>query len=352
MAVEAAPTLVTSLTAEDLAAVPGQLVARLLSARTVMTVCHHDPEPDALGSALGLAIALEARGARVTPVCADLVPDAYHFLPEMGRFRQGPESGIDYDLIVVGDCGDLERVGSVLPENAELFARVPIVNIDHHKSNVGFGALDWIDPNASATCEMVTLLVPRLGVPLEAARGAIAANLMAGVVIDTANFQHPNTTPRTLRVASELLAAGAPLYEIAKRLYRTKPNAQLHLFGLVLARLKTAMHGQLLWSELLPDDFAAAGATQQMSEGLIDLLAQSESGEVAIIFKERGSETRLSVRTKDGGVDATLLTGAFGGGGHARAAGATLALSLAEARPLVLAEAERLIGELQRPTRA
>ena len=113
---------------------------------------------------------------------------------------------------MVGDCGDLERVGPRRwHEHAELFGRVPIVDIDHHVSNTGFGAVDWIDADAAATCEMVTLLMPALGVPLDAAEGAIAANLMAGVVIDTANFQHPNVTPRTLRVAAELVAAGAPL---------------------------------------------------------------------------------------------------------------------------------------------
>ena len=243
MVAEVHPARVVSLTAADLAAVPDEVVARIASARNVMTVCHRDPEPDALGSALGLALALEALGKRATPVCADPVPDASRFLPEVSRFRQAPDPDLDYDLIVVGDCGELERVGSVLQEHAELFSRVPIVDIDHHKSNVGFGSLDWIDPDASATCEMVTLLLPRLGVPLDAAGGAIAANLMAGVVIDTANFQHPNTTARTLRVASELRAAGAPLYDIARRLYRTKPNAQLHLFGLVLARLETAWTG-------------------------------------------------------------------------------------------------------------
>jgi phosphoesterase RecJ-like protein len=336
-----------SLTGDDLAAVPDEIVARIASARTVMTICHRDPEPDALGSALGLALALESRGVRVTPVCVDPPPDANLFLPGLERFRREPDPNLDYDLIVVGDCGDLERVGSVLQTHAELFARVPIVDIDHHKSNVGFGSLDWIDPQASATCEMVTLLVARLGVPMDVADGAMAANLMAGVVIDTANFQHPNTTPRTLRVASELLAAGAPLYEIAKRLYRTKPDAQLRLFGIVLARLETALDGRLLWTDLLPSDFAQTGTTAQASEGLIDLLAQSATGEVAIVFKDQVNETRLSVRTKDGGVDATVLTGTFGGGGHARAAGATVKLPLAEARPLVLAEAERLIRELE-----
>jgi bifunctional oligoribonuclease and PAP phosphatase NrnA len=338
--------LTVSLTAADLAAVPSEVVERLSAARRVMTVCHRDPEPDALGSALGLALALEARGAQATPVCTDPVPDAYRFLPAMERMRTAPDPDMNYDLIVVGDCGDLERVGPLLLEHAELFERVPIVNIDHHKSNYGFGELDWVDPTAAATCEMVTLLVPRLGLPLDAADGAIAANLMAGLVIDTATFQHSNTTARTLRVGSELRAAGAPLYEISKRLYRTKPNAQLVLFGLVLARLESAVDGKLVWSELRPADFAASGSTEQMSEGLIDLLAQSESGLVSILFKDQETQTRLSVRTREGGVDATVLTGTFGGGGHARAAGATLTMPLSEARPLVLAEAERLILEL------
>ncbi len=337
-----APGLV-ALTRADLAAVPTEVVARIRGARRVMTICHRDPEADALGASLALALAIETLGAVATPVCSDPVPPMYGFMPQIGRFRVSPDPDMDYDLIVVSDCGDLARVGAVLTDHAELFSRVPIVDIDHHGSNRGFGAVDWIDPTAAAACEMETLLLPLLGVPFTAADGAIAASLLSGVVIDTANFQHPNTTPRTLRAASELLAAGAPLYEIAKRLYRTKPNNQLRLFGLVLARLESALDGRLVWSTLLPADFEDAGATQAMSEGLIDLLAQSETGEVAILFKDLGGQTRMSVRTKDGGVDAIALTGGFGGGGHPRAAGATIELPIAEARPLVLAAAEALI---------
>jgi bifunctional oligoribonuclease and PAP phosphatase NrnA len=340
------PGRLTSLTAADIAAVPEAVVSRIRQARNVLTICHENPEADALGSALGLALAIEQLGARATPVCADAVPSMYDFLPEMARFRRAPEPGADYDLIVVGDCGELERVGPVLQDHAELFARVPIVDIDHHKSNPRFGAVDWVDAEASATCEMVTLLVAALGVPLDAADGAIAANLMAGVVIDTANFQHPNVTPRTLRVAAELRGAGAPLPDIARRLYRTKPNPQLKLFGRILGRMETDVDGRLVWSTLSEADYVAAGAVPNHSEGLIDLLSQSETGAVTILFKDVGNATRLSVRTRDGGVDATVLTGMWGGGGHARAAGATVELPLAEARDAVLAEARRLIAAL------
>jgi phosphoesterase RecJ-like protein len=335
-----------SVTPADLAAVPEAVPLRLLAARRVMTVCHRDPEADALGSALGVALALEANGARVNAVCADPVPPMYDFMPEIERFRTSPEADLDPDLIVACDCGDLERVGPVLTEQAELFARVPIVDIDHHVSNSGFGALDWVDPTAAATCEQVTLLLPHLGLGFDALGGDLAQVLMAGLVIDTANFQHPNTTPRTLRVASELLAAGAELPTIARRIYRTKPNAQLRLFGRVLARLETSADGRLVWSVQSDEDLAAARADAQMSEGLIDLLAQSESAEVAVLFKDLGDRAKISVRTRDGGVDATELTGAFGGGGHARAAGATIELPVADARRAVLDLAERLLAAL------
>jgi phosphoesterase RecJ-like protein len=273
----------------------------------------------------------------------------YHFMPGIERFRAAPEPDLDPDLIVVGDCGELARVGAVLEQHAELFSRVPILDIDHHGSNGGFGRVDWIDPSAAATCELVTLLLPHLGVPFGAAGGDIATNLMAGVVIDTATFQHPNATPRTLRVAAELRAAGAPLSAISRRLYRTKPNEQLRLFGIVLARLRSARDGRLVWSDLLPGDLAEAGARPEMSEGLIDLLAQSETADVAILFKDQGERTRISVRTREGGVDAIELTGRFGGGGHARAAGATIERPLAEARPVILREAEALIDRLHDP---
>jgi phosphoesterase RecJ-like protein len=247
-------------------------------------------------------------------------------------------------LIVVGDCGDLERVGRVLPEHAELFGRLPILDIDHHVSNRGFGAVDWVDPTAAATCEMTTLLACAMGVPLDAGDGQLAASLIAGVVIDTATFQHPNTTPRTLRVGAELLAAGAPLFESSRALYRTKPNRQLRLFGLVLGRLHEELEGRLVWSTLSEADYRDAGAGPEDTEGLIDLLSQSATADIAILLKQDGEQTRISVRTREGGVDATELCRRFGGGGHARAAGATVPVSIDRAPAIVLAEARRLLG--------
>ena len=176
----------------------------------------------------------------------------------------------------------------------------------------------------------------------------MATALMGGIVMDTATFAHPNATPRTLAVSAALVAAGAPLSDISRRLYRTKPDTQLRLFGVVLGRMQSADGGRIVWSTLADADLAETGTQPAHSEGIIDLLAQAEDAEVAILFKEDSRGTRLSVRTKPGGVDATVLTGTFGGGGHARAAGATIALPVAEAQPAVLAEATRLVADVRR----
>jgi phosphoesterase RecJ-like protein len=155
-------------------------------------------------------------------------------------------------------------------------------------------------------------------------------------------------TPRTLVVAAALREAGAPLSEIARRIYRSKPSTQLRLFGRVLARMESDLDGRLVWSTLELADLAASGADPAESEGLVDLLGQSETSEASILFKEGGDATRISVRTRDGGVDATALTGPFGGGGHARAAGATLQMPLDEARRAVLALAASLVVAVER----
>ena len=187
--------------------------------------------------------------------------------------------------------------------------------IDHHASNVGFGAVDWLYPLAAATCEMVALLLPRLGLPMDAASGAIAEDPMAGVVGDTAMFQHPNATPRTLRVASELVAAGAPLSDIARLLYRTKPNTQLRLFGSVLSRLETAVDGRLVWATPEPGDLAAAGAAPEESEVSSTCWPSPALPRSPSCSGQMGDRTRISTRTREGGVDAIVLTAAFGGEG-------------------------------------
>ncbi|MFL5679093.1 MAG: DHH family phosphoesterase [Chloroflexota bacterium] len=330
------------------AAVPQPVVDRLSAARRVLAVSHENPDADTVGATLAVCRIVESLGGVATPVCTDAVPDLYDFIPGVDAFRTDPEPNAGYDLLVVSDCGSFDRVGAVATRHPQLFAELPRVIVDHHASNDAVGPTDWIEPQSAATCEMATLLATRLGLALDSGNGGLSTPLMAGLVMDTATFAHPNTTPRTLAVAAALVEAGAPLAEISRRLYRSKPEAQLRLFGRVLARLDSRLDGRLIWTTLLDEDLVATGALPNHSEGIIDLLAQSESADVAIVFKQVDGATRLSVRTRPNGVDATQLTGVFGGGGHARAAGASIALPIDRARDAVLAEAERSISALTR----
>lgn len=331
------------------ASVPDALVARLRAARHVLAVSHENPDADTLGAVLAVCLVVEALGGQATAISTDPVPPLYDFLPGIDRFRRDPDPHESYDLLLLADCATAERVGAVAARHPALFDGLPRVIVDHHASNGGGDPADWIDPGAAATCEMVALLAVRLGLPLDLGDGAMASALMAGVVMDTATFAHPNATPRTLAVSAALLEAGAPLSDISRRLYRTKPDAQLRLFGRVLDRLETSEDGLVIWSTLRIGDVDATQAIAAHSEGIIDLLAQSESAEVALLLKEQDDgTTRLSVRTKPDGVDATVLTGAFGGGGHARAAGATVGLPLEAAVVRVRVVAERLALDVRR----
>jgi bifunctional oligoribonuclease and PAP phosphatase NrnA len=342
-------TAAVDLAALAVSDVPAVLLARLRAARHVLAVSHENPDADTLGAVLGVCAIVDALGGHATAISTDPPPPLYAFMPGVERFRTDPDPSEAYDLLVIADCTSVSRVGGVAERHAALFASLPLVIIDHHASNDATGDDHWIDAASAATCEQVALLAVRMGVPLAANDGALAAVLMAGIVMDTATFAHPNTTPRTLAVAAALVAAGAPLSDISRRLYRTKPDAQLRLFGRVLDRLATAANRRVIWSTLLDADFAATETIAAHSEGIIDLLAQSDTAEVAMLFKEQpDGTTRLSVRTKAGGVDATVLTAPYGGGGHTRAAGASVPLGIAAAIDAVMPAAQRLADAVVR----
>ena len=342
-------TQTVDLAAIAAADVPVAVIERLRAARRILAVSHENPDADTLGAVLGICLIAEALGAQATAVSTDAPPPLYGFMAGIERFRTDPDPDTAYDLLVLADCAAASRVGAVAGRHAELFARLPRLVIDHHASNGAVSDVDWIDPGAAATCELVALLAVRLGLALDAAGGGLASALMAGIVMDTATFAHPNATPRTLAVSAALVAAGAPLSDISRRLYRIKPDTQLRLFGRVLDRLATSADRHVIWSTLLEADLAATGAIPAHSEGVIDLLAQSETAEVAMLFKEQSDgTTRVSVRTKDGGVDATVLVALYGGGGHTRAAGATVPLELERAIESVVPVAERLAAAVSR----
>ena len=312
-------------------------VAELLRGATrISAFCHENPDGDTLGAAIAIALAAERLGKQAEVVSSDPVPPFLAFLPRADLVRRSP--ALEPDVAAVVDAGELSRIGPVLEEAADWFARARIANIDHHVSNPGYGDAVWIEPEAAATCELVTLLLDELQVPLDT---ELATALLAGIVQDTHTFSHPNATPRTLRVAARLVEAGAPLAAIHRAIYADKPFSTLALWGRMLAGVEHRAYGRIVYASMTTEMLADTGEAPTAAEGFVDLLGSTRLADVTILFKEVGpAETRVSVRTTEG-ADAVAITHAFGGGGHPRASGCTLETSITEARERVLAEAER-----------
>ena len=185
---------------------------------------------------------------------------------------------------------------------------------------------------------MVALLIPELGVEIDE---RMATVLTAGIVQDTHTFSHPNATPRTLRVAAELLEAGAPLSRLHRSIYADRQFSTLALWGRILAGATERRDGRIVHAAMTLAMLAETGTEAVASEGFIDLLASTKAADITLLFKEADpSQTRVSVRTS-ARADAVAVTSVFGGGGHARAAGCTVNAPLAEATSRVLDECER-----------
>ena len=305
-------------------------------ARRLTVICHENPDADTLGAGLALQVAAERLGKTAEVVAADGVPPFLAGLPGAGTVRRAP--GLEPDVAVVVD-GSLSRTGAIVRDCGDWLARARIVNIDHHVSNDGSEVLAaFVDPDAAATCEMVAQLLPELGVEIDA---EIATVLAAGIVQDTHTFSHPNASPTTLRVMADLVAAGAPLHELHRAIYADKPFSTMALWGRMLNGIGQRRDGRIVHASQTLAMLAETGSDPTATEGFVDLLGSTRDGEITVLFKETdAAHVRVSVRT-GGHADAVAITSAFGGGGHARAAGCSLDVPLASAVERVLDECER-----------
>jgi phosphoesterase RecJ-like protein len=311
-----------------------EVVAAFRAAERITTICHENPDADTLGAAMALRIAAERLGKQAEVVSGDVPPPFLDFIPRVGEVRRTPQ--LDPGLAIVVD-GPLSRTGSVVRDCGAWLGRATIANIDHHVSNAGDGAITHVDPAAAATCEMVALLLPELGVVIDR---EIATCLMAGIVQDTHTFVHPNATPQTLRVAAGLLEAGADLYRANRAIYADKPFASVALWGQMLAGIGQVRDGAIVHAAMTLEMLRATGADPTASEGFVDLLGITRDAAINVLFKEQSAtQVRISVRTTER-ADAVAITTAFGGGGHARAAGCTIDAPLEEARARMLAACE------------
>ena len=308
----------------------------LLSARTVAIVSHRDPDPDTIGSAIALGLALDSMGKTVTLHAADPVPDGARFLVGSERFVSTPPAD-DVDLIVTVDFGTLERARMPLP------TRPRSLNIDHHASNDHFANVNLVDVTSAAAAELVSRVIDGLGVRWTP---DMATAALIGIMTDTGSFQFPSTDARALERAARLREAGADLQAITYNIFRNKRFEALRLWGFAFARMRRELGDQLVWTEIGPADFREAGARDEDISGLVEQVARSHGMRVALMFNEQDGAVKVSCRTSAWApaVDAAALMSRWGGGGHVHAAGALIPGHLAEVREPILAAAREALA--------
>src|SRR5712692_8887460 len=315
-----------------------QAMALIQPAQRIALIAHEHPDGDCIGSVLGLAHILMQLGKVCFPACADPAPRTLAFLPgvEMLQDTLGDE---DFDLVIALDGGELSRFGPLYEQHRTFLDRASILNIDHHISSSGCGRVNIIDPEAAATAELLVLFQQQAGLPLS--RDA-AVCLLAGIITDTSSFQFTNTTPRTMEVAASLLRAGAIPETIVRPVYRTRPLALMRFQAMVIANAHTSCAGRLIWSQATDAMLAATGADVEMDDNFAGVLRDIEGVQIAAFFKsyDDPGTTRLSLRCA-APYNAAIICQRFGGGGHERAAGATLSMPLAQATAMVVAELEQ-----------
>jgi phosphoesterase RecJ-like protein len=289
----------------------------LRTADEIAVSCHIKPDGDALGSAVGFAVAAAAAGKSVTLSFGEPfeLPDYFSLLsldllvrPE--EFPNAPE------VMITFDAADRSRLGSLAGSSSA--ARTLIV-VDHHVTNEGFGDINLVDGAASASALLAFDLIRELDWPIGP---AASIGLLMGIVTDTGRFQYSNTDARTFRAAAELIEAGAHPEQIGQLVYENAPFGFLAVAAAVQQRAVLEPELSLVWSELRNDDLAAAGIEAVEAEGLIDHIRVVREADVAILLTETAEGTKASLRSR-ATVDVGALAAALGGGGHARAAGFT-----------------------------
>lgn len=296
----------------------GRILEVIRASRTLCVVGHMRPDGDCIGSQLGLTLALQAEGKRVTCWNQDCLPQKYRFLDPEGLIRK-PRGGLEFDCVIATDCASFERLGKI---GSCISRRKLLINIDHHESNTRYGNLNWVSAREPSTGELIYRLLKAARWPVTK---PIANCLFAAVSTDTGSFQYPTTRPATYHVAGELVARGADLATICDEVYQSYPVSRARLLKLVYSRFRLTHNDQIAWFWLKQSDFARTGADSVDSEGLIDHIRAIAPVVVACVFEELEPElTRVSLRSKSERVNVNDLAALFGGGGHPAAAGARI----------------------------
>lgn len=306
----------------------------------VIIATHEIPDGDCIGSALALASALQQKGMVVQVANKEPIPPIYTFLAGSDQVLLPASLSTDHELAILVDCSDLQRLGF------DLYAQCPhltkVINIDHHISNTYFADVNIVDPNASATGEIIFNLITASSIKITP---AIATALYTAIVTDTGSFQYENTKPYTLRSAASLMESGADLAGIRANIWENRPLTSIKVLSRALNNLATAADGQLAWIALSYAEITDLGADNEHMEGLVNYPRSIAGVEVGLFFKETEPDhIKVGFRSKQH-VDVNLLAQQFNGGGHRRAAGCTIKAPMDRAINMVVSAAKDMLSK-------
>ncbi len=306
---------------------------RLDSAEKVVIASHVRPDGDAIGSLLGLGLALQDAGKTVQMVLVDGVSSSFRHLEGSGQILTAPEG--PHDTFITVDCADFRRVGKVF----EAFGP-PDINIDHHKTNEKFGRLNLIEAEEVATSAILTRHLKEWGYTITR---PIAAALLTGIITDTLGFRTSNTTPESLRQAADLMETGVDMPDLYMRGLVRRSFSAARYWGAGLSSLSS--EDGLVWATLTVKDRERAGYGGNDDADLINMVSAIDGNRVGMIFVEQTDhKVKISWRALEPGIDVSPVAKHFGGGGHAAAAGADIPGSLDEIQPKVLKTTREMLN--------
>ncbi|MEE8423929.1 MAG: bifunctional oligoribonuclease/PAP phosphatase NrnA [Thermodesulfobacteriota bacterium] len=313
-----------------------EVADKIREGHSFLVASHVNPEGDAIGSALAMAQGLKDLGKDVTVFFEDQIPEIYRFLPFSGEVIHRFDREHSYDVSVIVDCGDLDRVGDKFKS---LQHKGVVLNIDHHYANSRFGDVNLIDGEASSTGEIVYEVLSSLSVEITA---DIAKNIYVSIMTDTGSFRYSSSTARAFFIASEMVKAGVKPWEVAQSVYESYPEKKLKLLGEVLQTLEISNNGRIASVYVTQEMMRRLGATKDLIDGYVNYPRSIAGVDVAFLLSEVSSDTplkgtgkyKVSFRSK-GLINVAEIAAELGGGGHPNASGCAVEGTLDEVKNII-----------------
>lgn len=312
-----------------------QIIETINSNQTFLVVAHENPDGDAIGSTLGLALALRDMGKDVVAYNVNSVPAVMCFLPESDFIRTSLPDNAFFDVAFVLDAGDVERTTLPVKDLCQT-----LINIDHHPDST-FGDLCFLDSTACATAVLIYRLLSRCQYQLSL---SVAKALYLGILSDTGSFRYSSANQESFHVAGKLVDMGVDPWETSSNLYESHAPERMRLLGQVLPTLQISPSGRYACVSMTMDDLRVSGASEEHADGFVNYPRSISGVEVALFFNQIAEDLyKISFRSR-GSVDVGTLAQKLGGGGHHNAAGAKLNGSLDDVKDTVFSLLDQLLS--------